>query len=259
MRKLLFGVLATALSAGAALAQTYGLGVNAPSPDSVVLKIDGRNQTFTVGGGATTKNAEAFLTCLVNDRVLKVVRKGGSAQLFMLDNSNVADLLREYLQSNTSTDPCTLGKAAYTPKPPALAGEAPQAAVVAAPAPPPAPAAEPKPAAKKKLGRKAAAASSEPKVNATVLGTAMPLPPPPPPKNNTFPTESSARATSLGTAPVETPSTASTAPGLAAGSTERGIQPGSTTTVGTGSTVPSLQPAPTPSQPATAPPPPPKP
>jgi len=52
------------------------------------------------------------LQCLVANRVLKVSKD----HIKLLDDNDVADHLREFMSSKTSVDPCTLGKAVYTPK-----------------------------------------------------------------------------------------------------------------------------------------------
>jgi hypothetical protein len=172
MRSILTGLLVAAFVALPSSAQTYGLGMGAASGDSVVLKIDGRNTTLHLGTGASTSAAESFLTCLVTDRVIRVERTGSAAKLLMLDKSNVADHLREFLQEKTSTDPCALGKAAYTPVLARLEPDDAGATTARAPMP----ATQPAPAeAKKKLGRRTQAAAPMANGDAVkVLGEAAP-------------------------------------------------------------------------------------
>ncbi len=151
MRTILAALLASAFVALPSAAQTYGLGMGAASGDSVVLKIDGRDRTISLGTGTSTIAAESFLKCLVTDRVIRVERTRSGTKLLMLDKSNVADHLHEFLETKTTTDPCALGKAAYTPVLARLAAPA-EAAVAAPPvaeaAPQPA-----RPAAKKRVAR----------------------------------------------------------------------------------------------------------
>ncbi len=198
MRTIFAGLLATAFVALPSSAQTYGLGMGAASGDSVVLKIDGRNTTLHLGTGASTSAAESFLTCLVTDRVIRVERTGPAAKLLMLDKSNVADHLREFLETKTPTDPCALGKAAYTPVlAPLEPGDAGVAAARAAtPAAPSAPA-EPK----KKLGHGAQPAA--PMANGDtvkVLGKAAPQVPP---NSKTQPSGAASGAATSTSAPAQ--------------------------------------------------------
>jgi hypothetical protein len=167
MRTIFVGLLGVALCAASASAQTYGLGVGAASPDSVVLKIDGKNKTVQLGTGAATPAAEAFLNCLITGRVVKVERTGSTAKLLMLDSSNVADHVREFLQTKTATDPCALGHAAYARAlPPAKASAAPDVPSAAA-------------EGKKKLGRRAPEAKVIPgDERERVLGQALAPPRP---------------------------------------------------------------------------------
>ena len=120
MRKLLAAFLAVPLLA-AAPRGTIALGVGAASSNEIVVKIDGKNATIKLAGvGAGTYAAQAFLQCLVANRVIRVDRVAGRAT--MLDGSSVSDHVAEFLQTQTSSDPCALGKAAYVAQTPALAG-----------------------------------------------------------------------------------------------------------------------------------------
>lgn len=117
---------------------TIGLGVGARSASEIVVKIDGKNTPVKLAGLPPngTYAGQAFLDCLVSKRVLHVDRVAGRAT--MLDGTSVADHVAEFLQTSTQTDPCTLGKAAYVPEMPALAGTpaaTPANATAVAPAP----------------------------------------------------------------------------------------------------------------------------
>ena len=119
MRRLLLAVLALPLIA-AAPRGTVALGVGASSSNEVVVKIDGKNATVKLAGvNNGTYAGQAFLQCLVANRVLRVDRAAG--RVTMLDGTSVADHVAEFLQTRTQTDPCTLGKAAYVSATPALA------------------------------------------------------------------------------------------------------------------------------------------
>jgi hypothetical protein len=120
MRRLLLAVLAVPLIAAAPPRGTVALGIGAASSSEVVVKIAGKNVTVKLAGISNgTYAGQAFLQCLVASRIVRVDRAAGRVTL--LDGTSVADHLAEFLQSRTSTDPCTLGKAAYVPQPPALA------------------------------------------------------------------------------------------------------------------------------------------
>jgi hypothetical protein len=119
MRKVIFAVLAVSLVA-AAPRGTIALGVGASSSSEVVVKIDGKNATVKLAGvNNGTYAGQAFLQCLVANRVLHVDRAAGRVTL--LDGTSVADHVAEFLQTRTATDPCALGKAAYVPLAPPLA------------------------------------------------------------------------------------------------------------------------------------------
>jgi hypothetical protein len=120
MRRLLLAVLAVPLIAAAPPRGTVALGVGASSSSEVIVKIAGKNVNVKLAGISNgTYAGQAFLQCLVASRIVRVDRAAGRVTL--LDGTSVADHLAEFLQSRTSTDPCTLGKAAYVPQAPALA------------------------------------------------------------------------------------------------------------------------------------------
>lgn len=119
MRRLLIAVLAVPLLA-AAPRGTVALGVGAASSSEVIVKIAGKNVNVKLAGvNNGTYAGQAFLQCLVANRVVRVDRAAG--RVTMLDGSSVADHLAEFLQTKTASDPCALGKASYVPQPPALA------------------------------------------------------------------------------------------------------------------------------------------
>ncbi len=122
MRRLIFAVLALPLIA-AAPKGTIALGVGASSSSEIVVKIDGKNTNVKLAGVSNgTYAGQAFLQCLVANRVLRVDRAAGRAT--MLDGTSVADHLAEFLQTRTTSDPCALGKAAYVSMTPPMAGTA---------------------------------------------------------------------------------------------------------------------------------------
>jgi hypothetical protein len=119
MRRLLFAVLALPLIA-AAPKGTIALGVGAASSSEVIVKIAGKNVNVKLAGvNNGTYAGQAFLQCLVAQRIVRVDRTAG--RVTMLDGSSVADHVAEFLQTKTTTDPCALGKAAYVSQTPALA------------------------------------------------------------------------------------------------------------------------------------------
>ena len=94
------------------LAVLIGLGVGAKDPNHIVVKIDGADRVIDLKANASGDAAQKFLQCLVAGRVLKVSKD----HVKLLDDNDVADHLREFMQSKTAADPCALGKAAYTPR-----------------------------------------------------------------------------------------------------------------------------------------------
>jgi hypothetical protein len=127
MRRLLIAVLAVPLLAAAPPRGVVGLGIGAASSNEVIVKIAGQNETIKLAGiKHGTYAGQAFLQCLVARRIVRVDRAAN--RVTMLDGSSVADHLAEFLLSQTASDPCTIGKAAYAPATPPLAS-----AVVVAP------------------------------------------------------------------------------------------------------------------------------
>jgi|SRR6185369_52532 len=94
------------------LAVLLGLGVGAKDANHIVVKVDGKDRVVDLKANASGEAAEKFLQCLVAGRVLKLTKD----HVRLLDDNDVADHLREFMQSKTSADPCALGKAVYTPK-----------------------------------------------------------------------------------------------------------------------------------------------
>ncbi len=94
------------------LAALIGLGVGAKDPNNIIVKVDGRDRVVDLKAGASGDAAQKFLQCLVAGRVLKLTKD----HVLLLDGNDVAEHLREFMQSKTSADPCELGKAAYAPK-----------------------------------------------------------------------------------------------------------------------------------------------
>jgi hypothetical protein len=89
-----------------------GLGVSAPGPNEIVVKVEGRDTRVKLAGvPADSDSARLFLQCLVANRVLRVDAKHGRA--WMLDEIEVADHVRRYLDNPGALDPCDAGRAAY--------------------------------------------------------------------------------------------------------------------------------------------------
>jgi hypothetical protein len=94
------------------LAVLLGLGVGAKDANHIVVKIDGTDRVVDLKANASGDAAQKFLQCLVAGRVLKVSKD----HVKLLDDNDVTDHLREFMNSKTSADPCGLGKAVYTRK-----------------------------------------------------------------------------------------------------------------------------------------------
>jgi hypothetical protein len=110
------------------------MGVGAADSNTLIVRIDGKETRVTVAGvGAGSERGTAFAQCLVAGRVLRISGPHSAAKVTLLDDSAVSAHIAEFLQSQTSADPCTLGKAAYQPKMP-RAGAPASAAVAPLPA-----------------------------------------------------------------------------------------------------------------------------
>ena len=90
-----------------------GLGVGASASNEVVVKIGGENTTTVRLGRlpAESDQGRLFLQCLVAKRIARVDAKHGRA--WMLDEVEVNETLRQYLENPSSLDPCDAGPAAY--------------------------------------------------------------------------------------------------------------------------------------------------
>ena len=103
--------------AAVTLAVSLGLGVGATDSNTIVVKIDGKETPVTLAGTAGgSERGTAFAKCLVAGRVVRVSGPRSAATVTLLDDTSVAAHIAEFLQTQTSSDPCTLGKAAYQPK-----------------------------------------------------------------------------------------------------------------------------------------------
>ena len=123
-RTALFLAAAT-LTASVALAakpltnSTLGMGVGANAGNAVTIRIDGKPTLVHLANvPAGDARAQAFLECVVKDHVIRIEqpKRGADARLLLLDGTDVNVQVAEFLQSQTQADPCTLGKAVYTPK-----------------------------------------------------------------------------------------------------------------------------------------------
>jgi hypothetical protein len=111
---LLAASLTVPLFPAAAPPGQVSLGIGALDSNSIVVRIDGKEQAVTL---ANTKSgsapATAFLRCLVAGRVVRIKGPHSAATALLLDDTSIADHVNEFLQSKTGMDPCELGKAAY--------------------------------------------------------------------------------------------------------------------------------------------------
>ena len=123
-----------------ATALALGLGVGAADSNKIIVRLDGQATPVTLAGvAAGSPRAAMFAKCLVAGRVLRIKGPRNAATAVMLDDSSVAAHINEFLQTNTSSDPCTIGRAAYqTPPLPATPAAKGAAATSAAPAKKPA-------------------------------------------------------------------------------------------------------------------------
>src|SRR5688572_19699604 len=94
-----------------------GLGVGANDSNSIVVRIDGKERRVTLAGvPAGSERGAAFAQCLVAGRVLRIKGPHSAATVTMLDDNSVGSHVEEFLQTSTTSDPCTIGKAAYQPR-----------------------------------------------------------------------------------------------------------------------------------------------
>jgi hypothetical protein len=99
------------------LAVALALGVGAADSNTIIVRIDGKETRVTLAGvNAGSERAAAFAQCLVAGRVLRVSGPHSAAKATLLDDTAVSAHIAEFLQTQTTSDPCALGKAAYQPK-----------------------------------------------------------------------------------------------------------------------------------------------
>jgi hypothetical protein len=105
------------------------LGVGADDSNSIVVRINGKETRVQLAGvTAGSERGAAFARCLVSGRIVRVKGPHSAATVTLLDDTSVAAHVAEFLQTNTTSDPCAIGKAAYQPKvatPKAAAAQAP--------------------------------------------------------------------------------------------------------------------------------------
>ena len=99
------------------LAVALALGVGAADSNTIIVKIDGKNTYVTLDGiNAGSERAAVFAQCLVAGRVVRVSGPHSAAKVTLLDDTSVGAHIAEFLQTQTTSDPCALGTAAYQPK-----------------------------------------------------------------------------------------------------------------------------------------------
>ncbi len=88
------------------------LGVGASASNEIVVKIAGKDTRVKLArASAGSDQGRLFLQCLVAKRVVRVDAKHGRA--WMLDEVEISDTLRRYLERPSSQDPCDAGRLAY--------------------------------------------------------------------------------------------------------------------------------------------------
>jgi hypothetical protein len=118
MKPIVIALLSLSLAASSH-ATTVALGAGATSPNEVVVKVDGHETRLRLDGVKPSGDpaAATFLRCLVTSRVVRFQKTpAGTAKVTMLDGSVVSELVNEFLDTPTTIDPCSLGKAAYRPQ-----------------------------------------------------------------------------------------------------------------------------------------------
>lgn len=89
-----------------------GLGIGAPAANEILVKIRGTDTRVKLARvPAGSDEARLFLQCLVAKRIVRVDPKRGRA--WMLDEVEVNDTVRRYLENPSSLDPCDAGRTAY--------------------------------------------------------------------------------------------------------------------------------------------------
>ena len=77
-----------------------------------MVKIAGKDRRVRLANlPADSDSGKLFLQCLVANRVMRVDSKHGRA--WMLDEAEVGDTVRRYVENPGSLDPCDAGRAAY--------------------------------------------------------------------------------------------------------------------------------------------------
>ena len=95
-----------------------GLGVGAAGANEVIVKIQGKDTRVKLAGlKPGSDEARLFLQCLVAKRVVRIDPKQGRA--WLLDEVEINDRMRRFLENPPSLDPCDAGRGAYaTPNDP---------------------------------------------------------------------------------------------------------------------------------------------
>ncbi len=90
------------------------MGVGATDSSSIIVRMDGKESPVTLAGVTSgSERGAAFLKRLVAGRVVRVNGPRSAATATLLDNTSVAGHVNDFLQTSTTSDPCTLGRAAY--------------------------------------------------------------------------------------------------------------------------------------------------
>ena len=204
------------------LSAQVALGVGAVDSNKILVRIDGKETAITLAGvSGGSERGLAFAQCLVANRVVRVSGPHSAAKVTMLDDSSVAGHVAEFLQTQTSSDPCALGKAAY---------QARVLARAATPAP-----AKPAAAAKKPVREiHVSFAGGEDSKDARKVPPAPPIPvganyvpPPPPPAPSNQPVYQAPPTVGTYAPPTVgtyAPPTGSTSSSLQQGGTQQGLQ-----------------------------------
>ncbi len=112
------------------------MGVGAADSNTIIVRIDGKETRVTLAGvNAGDARGAAFANCLVAGRVVRIKGPRSAATATLLDDHSVAAHINEFVQTATSANPCTIGRAAYEPvRPATTAAAAPASTAAAAPA-----------------------------------------------------------------------------------------------------------------------------
>lgn len=89
-----------------------GLGVGAAGANEVIVKIHGKDTRVKLANVAPgSDQARLFLQCLVAKRVVRIDPKHGRA--WTLDEVEINDRVRRFIENPPSLDPCDAGRDAY--------------------------------------------------------------------------------------------------------------------------------------------------